>query len=114
MRHISRRAVVKITVKSFLKAGHRPGLDQRPGNMRPARRLAAGEREDLRGLDLDRLLEAATGKAGTREERRKLNRLAGERTITSVVRELIRNATPSDGLTRGETGANVPTTTRGE
>ena len=50
----------------------------------------------------------------TREERRKLNRLAGERTITSVVRELIRNATPSDGLTRGETGANVPTTTRGE
>ena len=57
----------------------------------------------------------------TREEKRRVERIARETGLTqkAIVRQWIaldergdRNATPSDGLTRGETGANVPTTTR--
>ena len=57
----------------------------------------------------------------TRPDARKLAAMArlDGRTKPEMLRTLIRRAhdalpTPSDGLTRGETGANVPTTTRGE
>ena len=59
----------------------------------------------------------------TRDEKRRIERIAriSKSPQAMIVRQWIaldergdRNATPSDGLTRGETGANVPTTTRGE
>ena len=53
-------------------------------------------------------------------DKRRVERIARETGMTqkAIVRQWIaldeRGRTPSDGLTRGETGASVPTTTRGE